>query len=189
MQQAVRAPGVQVQPDSQSEPRQAAAAGSLCYSGSKCFKVNKSYDWPFPSVPLTQGAFTACSRVSELDVFTQAAEVKVDPDKPLEGVRLAVLQVALWRKTTDPVSQHIMSYFQLSAVNSICLVYLTILVLHLFVTTCSSQAGKILLVPTPRLRTGLFNKIIPPQGANKQQLHICASSQVSVSFVSLCTQV
>ncbi|XP_056872498.1 methenyltetrahydrofolate synthase domain-containing protein isoform X17 [Takifugu flavidus] len=39
------------------------------------------------------------------------------------------------------------------------------------------EAGKTLLVPTPRLRTGLFNKIIPPQGANKQQLHICASSQ------------
>uniref|UniRef100_H2VBJ5 Methenyltetrahydrofolate synthase domain-containing protein n=1 Tax=Takifugu rubripes TaxID=31033 RepID=H2VBJ5_TAKRU len=84
----------------------------------------------FNRIPNFKGAFTACSRVSELDVFTRAAEVKVDPDKPLEGARLAVL-----------------------------------------------QAGKTLLVPTPRLRTGLFNKIIPPQGANKQQLHICASSQ------------
>ncbi|XP_056872405.1 methenyltetrahydrofolate synthase domain-containing protein isoform X4 [Takifugu flavidus] len=131
----------------------------------------------FNRIPNFKGAFTACSRVSELDVFARAAEVKVDPDKPLEGARLAVLQVALWRKTTHPVSQHIMSYFQLSTGNSICLVYLTILVSHLFFTTRSSQAGKTLLVPTPRLRTGLFNKIIPPQGANKQQLHICASSQ------------
>lgn len=48
-----------------------------------------------PSSPFNQGAFTACARVSELQVFTQTAEVKVDPDKPLEGVRLAVLQVAL----------------------------------------------------------------------------------------------
>ncbi len=42
-----------------------------------------------------QGAFTACGKVTELQVFTQTAEVKVDPDKPLEGARLAVLQVAL----------------------------------------------------------------------------------------------
>lgn len=49
----------------------------------------------FPSSPLNQGAFKACARVSELQVFTHTAEVKVDPDKPLEGVRLAVLQVAL----------------------------------------------------------------------------------------------
>lgn len=49
----------------------------------------------FPSSPLNQGAFKACARVSELQVFTYTAEVKVDPDKPLEGVRLAVLQVAL----------------------------------------------------------------------------------------------
>ncbi|XP_030271258.1 methenyltetrahydrofolate synthase domain-containing protein isoform X1 [Sparus aurata] len=39
------------------------------------------------------------------------------------------------------------------------------------------EAGKTLLVPTPRLRTGLFNKITPPQGANKEQLRICCSSQ------------
>ena len=42
-----------------------------------------------------------------------------------------------------------------------------------------SQAGKTLLVPTPRLRTGLFNNITPPEGASKEQLRICSSSQVS----------
>ncbi|XP_073321140.1 methenyltetrahydrofolate synthase domain-containing protein isoform X2 [Pagrus major] len=81
-------------------------------------------------IPNFKGAFTACAKVSELQVFTHTAEVKVDPDKPLEGARLAVL-----------------------------------------------QAQKTLLVPTPRLRTGLFNKITPPQGANKEQLRICSSSQ------------
>lgn len=48
-----------------------------------------------PSFPLNQGAFTACAKLSQLEAFTQTAEVKVDPDKPLEGARLAVLQVAL----------------------------------------------------------------------------------------------
>ncbi|XP_041789225.1 methenyltetrahydrofolate synthase domain-containing protein isoform X1 [Chelmon rostratus] len=81
-------------------------------------------------IPNFKGAFTACGRVSELQVFTHTAEVKVDPDKPLEGARLAVL-----------------------------------------------QARKTLLVPTPRLRTGLFNNITPPQGASKEQLRICSSSQ------------
>ncbi|XP_034382396.1 methenyltetrahydrofolate synthase domain-containing protein [Cyclopterus lumpus] len=81
-------------------------------------------------IPNFKGAFTACTKVSELQEFTQATEVKVDPDKPLEGARLAVL-----------------------------------------------QAQKTLLVPTPRLRTGLFNNITPPQGASKEQLRICSSSQ------------
>ncbi|KAK1891056.1 methenyltetrahydrofolate synthase domain-containing protein isoform X2 [Gymnodraco acuticeps] len=39
------------------------------------------------------------------------------------------------------------------------------------------EAGKTLLVPTPRLRTGLFNNITPPEGASKEQLRICSSSQ------------
>ncbi|XP_034045002.1 methenyltetrahydrofolate synthase domain-containing protein isoform X1 [Thalassophryne amazonica] len=81
-------------------------------------------------IPNFKGAFTACDRVPELQVFTQTTEVKVDPDKPLEGARLLVL-----------------------------------------------QARKTLLVPTPRLRTGLFNKITPPQGASKEQLRICSTSQ------------
>nr|XP_045361169.1 methenyltetrahydrofolate synthase domain-containing protein isoform X2 [Camelus bactrianus] len=36
---------------------------------------------------------------------------------------------------------------------------------------------KTLLVPTPRLRTGLFNKIIPPPGATKDVLRRCATSE------------
>ncbi|KFO77900.1 Methenyltetrahydrofolate synthase domain-containing protein, partial [Cuculus canorus] len=39
------------------------------------------------------------------------------------------------------------------------------------------EAKKTLLVPTPRLRTGLFNKIVPPPGATKEILRICATSQ------------
>ncbi|NXD13752.1 MTHSD protein, partial [Nothocercus nigrocapillus] len=77
-----------------------------------------------------QGSRQACCSVRALDVFHKANEIKVDPDKPLEGVRLAAL-----------------------------------------------QARKTLLVPTPRLRTGLFNKIVPPPGATKEMLRICATSQ------------
>ncbi|XP_078139699.1 methenyltetrahydrofolate synthase domain-containing protein isoform X3 [Centroberyx gerrardi] len=39
------------------------------------------------------------------------------------------------------------------------------------------EARKTLLVPTPRLRTGLFNKITPPQEASKEQLRVCSTSQ------------
>ncbi|NXT05890.1 MTHSD protein, partial [Prunella fulvescens] len=39
------------------------------------------------------------------------------------------------------------------------------------------SARKTLLVPTPRLRTGLFNRIVPPPGATKEMLRICATSQ------------
>ncbi|NXG62884.1 MTHSD protein, partial [Hemiprocne comata] len=81
-------------------------------------------------IPNFKGSHQACCSIKELDVFNRASEVKVDPDKPLEGVRLAVL-----------------------------------------------QARKTLLVPTPRLRTGLFNRIVPPSGATKEILRICATSQ------------
>jgi len=40
-----------------------------------------------------QGSHQACCSIKELDVFNRASEIKVDPDKPLEGVRLAALQV------------------------------------------------------------------------------------------------
>ncbi|KFV53637.1 Methenyltetrahydrofolate synthase domain-containing protein, partial [Tyto alba] len=39
------------------------------------------------------------------------------------------------------------------------------------------EARKTLLVPTPRLKTGLFNRIVPPSGATKEILRICATSQ------------
>lgn len=48
----------------------------------------------FLSIPLfTQGSHQACCSIRELDMFVRAREIKVDPDKPLEGVRLAALQV------------------------------------------------------------------------------------------------
>lgn len=98
MRQARHPAGVQVQPDNQNKPRQTPAAGTLRHSGRK-FTLKPPLLNPFPPLLPTQGAHTACARVSELQVFTQAAEVKVDPDKPLEAARLAVLEVALHWQT------------------------------------------------------------------------------------------
>lgn len=39
------------------------------------------------------------------------------------------------------------------------------------------EADKTLLVPTPRLRHGLFNKLLPPQGCGKEILRYCSTSQ------------
>uniref|UniRef100_A0A672SLD4 Methenyltetrahydrofolate synthase domain-containing protein n=1 Tax=Sinocyclocheilus grahami TaxID=75366 RepID=A0A672SLD4_SINGR len=97
--------------------------------------------------PQFQGALEACEKVPLLEIFNKAAVVKVDPDKPLEGVRLASL-----------------------------------------------QARKTLLVPTPRLKTGLFNRIITPKGATKEELRVCSTSQVNLLHLlqltnSLCLRV
>ncbi|XP_066098336.1 methenyltetrahydrofolate synthase domain-containing protein isoform X5 [Saccopteryx bilineata] len=90
-------------------------------------------DFPRPvhhRIPNFKGSYMACQNIKDLEVFARTQEVKVDPDKPLEGVRLLAL-----------------------------------------------QSKKTLLVPTPRLRTGLFNRITPPPGATKDTLRKCATSQ------------
>ncbi|XP_076989349.1 methenyltetrahydrofolate synthase domain-containing protein isoform X1 [Tamandua tetradactyla] len=81
-------------------------------------------------IPNFKGSYVACQNIKELEAFARTQDLKVDPDKPLEGARLLAL-----------------------------------------------QSKKTLLVPTPRLRTGLFNKIVPPPGASKDVLRKCATSQ------------
>ncbi|KAM6177516.1 methenyltetrahydrofolate synthase domain-containing protein isoform 2-T2 [Erethizon dorsatum] len=90
-------------------------------------------DFPRPvhhRIPNFKGSYLAGQNIRDLDVFARTQEVKVDPDKPLEGVRLLAL-----------------------------------------------QSKKTLLVPTPRLRSGLFNRITPPPGATSAVLRKCATSQ------------
>ncbi|XP_055002184.1 methenyltetrahydrofolate synthase domain-containing protein isoform X1 [Sorex araneus] len=90
-------------------------------------------DFPRPvhgRIPNFKGSHLAAQHLRDLDIFASAQEVKVDPDKPLEGARLLAL-----------------------------------------------QSKKTLLVPTPRLRSGLFNRITPPPGATKAVLRTCATSQ------------
>uniref|UniRef100_A0A5F7ZT79 Methenyltetrahydrofolate synthase domain-containing protein n=1 Tax=Macaca mulatta TaxID=9544 RepID=A0A5F7ZT79_MACMU len=52
-------------------------------------------DFPRPvhhRIPNFKGSYLACQNIKDLDVFARTQEVKVDPDKPLEGVRLLALQ-------------------------------------------------------------------------------------------------
>uniref|UniRef100_A0A6J0UTV1 Methenyltetrahydrofolate synthase domain-containing protein n=1 Tax=Pogona vitticeps TaxID=103695 RepID=A0A6J0UTV1_9SAUR len=96
-------------------------------------EANNLADFPRPvhhRIPNFKGSYQLSCSIQGCDMFNKAKEVKVDPDKPLEGIRLAIL-----------------------------------------------QARKTLLVPTPRLRTGLFNRIVPPPGATKEVLRKCATSQ------------
>nr|XP_032833465.1 methenyltetrahydrofolate synthase domain-containing protein isoform X6 [Petromyzon marinus] len=92
-------------------------------------------------IPNFKGSYRAAGRIRDLAAFAATSAVKVDPDKPLEGVRLAAL-----------------------------------------------EARKTLLVPTPRLRSGLFNRIVPPAGASKADLHrACASSACRSGWTPACT--
>uniref|UniRef100_A0A8C6AL26 Methenyltetrahydrofolate synthase domain-containing protein n=1 Tax=Monodon monoceros TaxID=40151 RepID=A0A8C6AL26_MONMO len=53
-------------------------------------------DFPRPvhhRIPNFKGSYLACQNIKDLAVFARTQEVKVDPDKPLEGVRLLALQV------------------------------------------------------------------------------------------------
>ncbi|XP_072492356.1 methenyltetrahydrofolate synthase domain-containing protein isoform X4 [Notamacropus eugenii] len=52
-------------------------------------------DFPRPvhhRIPNFKGSYEACQNIRELEAYSRMQEVKVDPDKPLEGVRLIVLQ-------------------------------------------------------------------------------------------------
>ncbi|EMP36239.1 Methenyltetrahydrofolate synthase domain-containing protein, partial [Chelonia mydas] len=58
-------------------------------------EANNLADFPRPvhhRIPNFKGSHQACHAVRELDMFNRTSEVKVDPDKPLEGVRLVTLQ-------------------------------------------------------------------------------------------------
>ncbi|XP_026470436.1 methenyltetrahydrofolate synthase domain-containing protein-like [Ctenocephalides felis] len=74
----------------------------------------------FNRIPNFKGAFDAAQRLSELDVFKQAKTVLVNPDKPLECVRILAL-----------------------------------------------EEGKQLVVPVPRLQSGLLTKIVMPENNSK----------------------
>ncbi|KAJ8248954.1 hypothetical protein GJAV_G00229590 [Gymnothorax javanicus] len=119
-------------------------------------------------IPSFKRADIACAHVANLEMFDRTREVKVGPDKPLEGVRLAVLQGA------DCACAHVSNLEMFDRTREVKVdpdkplegVRLAVL-----------QAGKTLLVPTPRLRSGLFNKIVPPPGASRKDLHVCSTSQ------------
>nr|XP_053632338.1 methenyltetrahydrofolate synthase domain-containing protein-like [Cherax quadricarinatus] len=81
-------------------------------------------------IPNFKGAGEAGQRVCNLQCFTSAQTIKVNPDKPQEEVRFLTL-----------------------------------------------EAGKILLVPTPRLRSGLFNRMDGHSSENKENLRVMAQTE------------
>lgn len=82
----------------------------------------------YKRIPNFKGAAEAAQRLIELDEFTKARVIKINPDKPQEPVRFLAL-----------------------------------------------EANKEIIVPIPRLRTGLFLHVAPIAGATKEQLKALAS--------------
>ncbi|KAG9342024.1 hypothetical protein JZ751_018342, partial [Albula glossodonta] len=134
-------------------------------------EANNLANFPRPvhnRIPNFKGSERACVNFPKLEMFHKTDKVKVGPDKPLEGARLAVLQGAE-RACTNVVNIDILHKTNAVKVDpDKPLEGARLAVL---------QAGKTLLVPTPRLRTGLLNKIVPPQGASREELRVCSTSQ------------
>ncbi|KAI5616288.1 methenyltetrahydrofolate synthase domain-containing protein [Silurus asotus] len=107
-------------------------------------------------------------RIPNFKVFQSSSVVKVNPDKPQERARFHTLHGAPgacgmikgFEFFTESREVKVDPDKPLEGARLAAL-----------------QAGKTLLVPTPRLRTGLFNKIIPPPGATKDDLRVCSMSQ------------
>ncbi|XP_051884642.1 methenyltetrahydrofolate synthase domain-containing protein [Pristis pectinata] len=119
-------------------------------------------------IPNFKGAAQAAENLPSLQEFKNARIVKVNPDKPQENVRLLVLEGA---------------YEACNKIKSLdCFIKARELKVDPDkplegVRLATLQARKTLLVPTPRLRTGLFNKIVPPPRASKEILRVCSTAQ------------
>lgn len=106
-------------------------------------------------IPNFVNAPAAAEKLSQLAIFKQSKTVKVNPDKPQESVRFHTLEVSLIpvRGTGCYLFRARFYFFHLVSLLPLLLQY-----------------GKRLLVPSPRLRDGLFLDVKPPAEANKQQL-------------------
>ncbi|CAN9507013.1 unnamed protein product [Ophioblennius macclurei] len=119
-------------------------------------------------IPNFKGANQACNRLADLPEFKSSQTVKVNPDRPQQQARFVTLEGAFGACAKVSELQMFTQTAEVKVDPDKPLEGARLAVL---------QARKTLLVPTPRLRTGLFNKITPPQGANKEQLRVCASAQ------------
>ncbi|KAJ6657151.1 hypothetical protein lerEdw1_002740 [Lerista edwardsae] len=140
-------------------------------------------DFPRPvhhRIPNFKGAAQASARLATLRAFQRAQTVKVNPDAPQKDTRFFALEVS-------------MSCLRCLAMQGSFLMGRSLQEQDVFrkarevkvdpdkplegIRLATLQARKTLLVPTPRLRTGLFNKIVPPPRATKDTLRKCATSQ------------
>ncbi|MBN3316595.1 MTHSD protein, partial [Atractosteus spatula] len=134
-------------------------------------EANDLANFPRPvhhRIPNFKGAAHAGHRLSGLQEFRAGRVIKVNPDKPQEQARFITLDGAY--RSCDQLASlgvlHHASEVKVDPDKPLEGARLAVL-----------QAGKTLLVPTPRLRTGLFNRIVPPQRATKEDLRICSTSQ------------
>ncbi|KAM9860555.1 methenyltetrahydrofolate synthase domain-containing protein [Aulostomus maculatus] len=119
-------------------------------------------------IPNFKGAIQACDRLAVLQEFKSSQTVKINPDRPQQQARFVTLEGAFTACAKVSELQVFTETAEVKVDPDKPLEGARLAVL---------QAHKTLLVPTPRLRTGLFNKIVPPQGASKEQLRLCSSSQ------------
>ncbi|KAG7275195.1 hypothetical protein CRUP_023783 [Coryphaenoides rupestris] len=119
-------------------------------------------------IPNFKGAVEACDRLTGLEEFKSGQTVKVNPDRPQQQARFVTLDGAFTACARVTGLQAFTETAEVKVDPDKPLEGARLEVL---------QAKKTLLVPTPRLRTGLFNKITPPQGASKEQLRVCSTSQ------------
>ncbi|KAK7913036.1 hypothetical protein WMY93_013247 [Mugilogobius chulae] len=103
-----------------------------------------------------------------LQEFKSSQTVKVNPDRPQEQARFLTLEGASTACAKVTELQVFTKAAEIKVDPDKPLEEARFVIL---------QAQKTLLVPTPRLRTGLFNKITPPPEATKKLLRICSSSQ------------
>ncbi|XP_032891705.1 methenyltetrahydrofolate synthase domain-containing protein isoform X6 [Amblyraja radiata] len=91
-------PAIKLQPGTNSrgsELEQRVTKGDIRQKIWDYMEKNNLANFPRPvhhRIPNFKGAYDACNKIRNLDCYIKAREVKVDPDKPLEGVRLAALQ-------------------------------------------------------------------------------------------------
>nr|CAD7257176.1 unnamed protein product [Timema shepardi] len=104
-------------------------------------------------IPNFKGSQEAAQRLSELNIFKTSSSIKVNPDKPQEGVRFLALELAN------------------------ALVVLSCSTAEDWEIEVRISARKSVLVPIPRLRSGLFHQVDPPPGTSKQDLKMAASRQ------------
>ncbi|KAM5138468.1 LOW QUALITY PROTEIN: methenyltetrahydrofolate synthase domain-containing protein [Mantella aurantiaca] len=144
---------------------------------------NNLADFPRPvhhRIPNFKGAAGACERLPALREFRGAATVKMNPDAAQKNARFLALDVS--DSSSFPLS---LCRSRRAAQNIAALeVWREAREVKVDpdkplegVRLAALQAQKTLLVPTPRLRTGLFNRISPPPGAGKELLRICSTSQ------------
>ncbi|KAM4613966.1 LOW QUALITY PROTEIN: methenyltetrahydrofolate synthase domain-containing protein [Discoglossus pictus] len=141
---------------------------------------NNLADFPRPvhhRIPNFKGATQACQKLPSLQEFKEAKTIKINPDTPQKSARFLTLEVSALSLSVQGSRQACQRIKDLEVFTRTQEVKVDPDKPLEGVRLAALQANKTLLVPTPRLRTGLFNKITPPPAASKEVLRVCSTSQ------------